>query len=86
MYEYLNGVITLIDPTYIVVEVGGVGYRVLVANPYAFPQNELERVYVEQIVREGDISLYGFLTLDEKNYFKNCLTCQELGQSQRWQF
>lgn len=79
MYEYLNGVITLIDPTYIVVEVGGVGYRVLVANPYAFPQNELERVYIEQVVREGDISLYGFLTLDEKKLFQKLLDVSGIG-------
>ena len=33
MYEYLNGVITEVAPNYIVVEVGGIGYRILVANP-----------------------------------------------------
>ncbi len=57
MYEYLNGIITVIEPTYIVVEVGGVGYRITVANPYAFPENALERVYVQQIVRQDDITL-----------------------------
>ena len=70
MYEYLNGVITEVAPNYIVVEVGGIGYRVLVANPYAFPMNELERVYVEQIIRENEQSLYGFLTADEKLFQK----------------
>jgi Holliday junction DNA helicase RuvA len=79
MYEYLNGVITNIDPTYIVVEVGGVGYRVQVANPYAFPLNDLERVYVEQIVRENEITLYGFLTADEKLLFQKLLNVSGIG-------
>jgi Holliday junction DNA helicase RuvA len=79
MYEYLNGVITNIDPTYIVVEVGGVGYRVQVANPYAFPLNELERVYVEQIVRENEMTLYGFLSADEKLLFQKLLNVSGIG-------
>lgn len=79
MYEYLNGVITDIAPNYIVVEVGGVGYRVLVANPYAFPLNELERVYVEQIIRENEQSLYGFITADEKLLFQKLLNVSGIG-------
>ena len=79
MYEYLNGVITEVAPNYIVVEVGGIGYRVLVANPYAFPMNELERVYVEQIIRENEQSLYGFLTADEKLLFQKLLNVSGIG-------
>ena len=79
MYEYLNGVITEIAPNYIVVEVGGIGYRVLVANPYAFPLHELERVYVEQITRENEQSLYGFITADEKLLFQKLLNVSGIG-------
>lgn len=79
MYEYLNGVITEVAPNYIVVEVGGIGYRVLVANPYAFPMNKLERVYVEQIIRENEQSLYGFLTADEKLLFQKLLNVSGIG-------
>lgn len=79
MYEYLNGVITEVAPNYIVVEVGGIGYRILVANPYAFPMNELERVYVEQIIRENEQSLYGFLTADEKLLFQKLLNVSGIG-------
>ena len=33
MYEYLTGLVTVVEPRYIVVEVNGIGYRLLVANP-----------------------------------------------------
>ncbi|MDR3190071.1 MAG: Holliday junction branch migration protein RuvA [Lactobacillaceae bacterium] len=79
MYEYLNGVITVIDPNFIVVEVGGVGYRVIVANPYSFPLNDLERVYVQQIVRQDDLTLYGFLSADEKLLFQKLLQVSGIG-------
>lgn len=79
MYEYLNGIITVIEPTYIVVEVGGVGYRITVANPYAFPENALERVYVQQIVRQDDITLYGFLSSEEKLLFQKLLQVSGIG-------
>lgn len=35
MFEYLTGLITMVSPDFIVVDVNGVGYRVAVANPYA---------------------------------------------------
>ena len=36
MYEYLTGLVTVVEPRYIVVEVNGIGYRLLVANPYRY--------------------------------------------------
>ena len=36
MFEYLNGKLVKISPTNIVVDLGGVGYLVSVANPYAW--------------------------------------------------
>ena len=41
--------------------------------------NELERVYVEQIIRENEQSLYGFLTADEKLLFQKLLNVSGIG-------
>lgn len=79
MYEYLNGIITLIDPTYIVVEVSGIGYHVQVANPYAFTLEQPTRVYVEQIVRENEQALYGFSAQQEKQLFLKLLAVSGIG-------
>ena len=71
MYEYLIGLITLVQPRYIVLDVNGVGYRLQVANPYRYHVDTDKKVkmFVYQAVRDDDISLFGFNDLDEKNLF-----------------
>lgn len=79
MYEYLKGTIESVTPSYIVVDVQGVGYRVMTANPYVFTQNQPTTVYVEQIVRETEQTLYGFATIDEKILFQKLLAVSGIG-------
>lgn len=71
MYEYLCGLITMVQPRYIVLEVNGVGYQLMVANPYRYHVDLKQpvKVFVYQAVRDDDISLFGFNDLDEKNLF-----------------
>ncbi|NVY97105.1 Holliday junction branch migration protein RuvA [Lactobacillus sp. DCY120] len=79
MFEYLKGVVTFLGPTYVVVEVAGIGYRVVVANPQRYqPQEELT-IYVEQIIRENEQSLYGFYDLTEKQLFQLLTTVSGIG-------
>lgn len=71
MFEYLSGKLNHIYPTYLVLEVGGIGYKLHVANPFRF-QGQLSTtttLYVEQVVREDSNTLYGFKDLEEKNLF-----------------
>ncbi|MBR7928256.1 Holliday junction branch migration protein RuvA [Aerococcaceae bacterium zg-ZUI334] len=72
MFEYLIGQITHIAPTYLVIEVNLIGYRVLVPNPFRFQElmhQNATKLYVEQVVREDSQTLYGFKTLEEKGLF-----------------
>lgn len=79
MFEYLNGTITYIDPGYIVVDVAGVGYKIQVANPYRYEENQPAKVFVEQIVRDNEQSLYGFYDLNEKKIFLNLISVSGIG-------
>lgn len=80
MYEYINGLITNIYPAYIVVcDRSGVGYKLYTANPYRFEQNVESHVYVEQIVRENEIVLYGFMDENEKILFNKLLNVSGIG-------
>lgn len=36
MYEYFAGIVTVITPSYIVVDVNGVGYKVYSPTPFAY--------------------------------------------------
>lgn len=71
MFEYIIGIIKYIYPTYIILETQQVGYRILTANPFGFQEQLTQEVtiYVEQVVREDSVTLYGFKTLQEKELF-----------------
>jgi len=81
MYEYLIGKITKITPTYIVLEVGGVGYLLNVANPYSFSGqlNQLLTIYVYQAIREDAQLLYGFASESEKQVFLKLIAVTGIG-------
>lgn len=79
MFEYLKGMLTAVMPSYIVVDVAGVGYRIITANPFAFTEQQVATVYVEQIVRDNEQTLYGFQTLDEKTLFQKLLAVSGIG-------
>lgn len=79
MYEYFKGEITLVTPEYIVVDVNGVGYRLLVANPYAFTKGETATVYAQLIIRDNDQSLYGFVDAEQKRLFNLLLSVTGIG-------
>ena len=81
MYEYLTGLVTVVAPQYIVVDVNGVGYKLLVANPYCYQENRTKKVqvYVYQAVREDNISLFGFTDQNEKNLFMQLINVSGIG-------
>lgn len=79
MYSYVKGVVTIIEPSYIVVEAYGVGYMIYVSNPYSYKQNEEVLVYLYQQIREDENTLYGFKTKDEKDLFLKLISVKGLG-------
>ena len=81
MYEYLNGELAHILPTAIVVDVHGVGYQVVFANPYRL-QDSLKKqikVLVQQVVREDSITLYGFISSEERELFQHLISVSGIG-------
>ena len=81
MYEYLNGELAHILPTAIVVDVHGVGYQVVFANPYRL-QDSLKKqikVLVQQVVREDSITLYGFISNEERELFQRLISVSGIG-------
>ncbi|MBB1098983.1 Holliday junction branch migration protein RuvA [Limosilactobacillus agrestis] len=81
MYEYLTGLVTVVAPQYIVVDVNGVGYKLLVANPYRYQEDQTKKVqvYVYQAVREDNISLFGFTDQNEKKLFMQLINVSGIG-------
>lgn len=79
MYEYLKGIITKIMPNYVVLDVNGVGYKIYSPTPFAYQQDEQAEVYIEQVVRDTGITLYGFQSEEDKELFLKLLSVSGIG-------
>lgn len=82
MIGFLRGVLFEKGSGYIIIDVGGVGYEVSVpANSGAYLSSEGEEVmiYTTMIVREDDVSLYGFSRKGELDAFKKLITVNGVG-------
>lgn len=82
MYEYIKGKYIGINKDYIIVENNGLGYKIFTsgATMSAMPKSgEDIMLYLEQIVREDFIGLYGFDSKEELEMFKLLLSINGVG-------
>lgn len=79
MYAYINGVITIVEPSYVVIDNNGIGYKVYVPNPYYYKENENYKIYIYNHVREDENSLYGFKDIKERDLFLKLIEVKGLG-------
>lgn len=81
MIYHLNGVVELKKESFIIVDVGGIGYKVFM--PETSLQNiELHKnikVYTYMRVSEDEINLYGFLTNEELAMFELLISVGGIG-------
>lgn len=71
MYEFFEGVLHSVNPQCIVINVNGIGYKIITANPFRWQKdlNQTVKCHVEMIVREDSMTLYGFYDTTEKELF-----------------
>lgn len=81
MITYLKGNITYKTPTYIVVETGGVGYRVNISlNTYARIEGlENVKILTHQVIKEDSHTLYGFADDAERSLFIQLISVSGVG-------
>ncbi|MCS6949088.1 MAG: Holliday junction branch migration protein RuvA [bacterium] len=82
MIAHLRGTLVERDTSAVVVDVNGVGYRVLVPETVlATLPSEGEPVHLLTIlyVREDEMSLYGFLTAEQRRLFEMLLSVNGVG-------
>lgn len=82
MYEYIKGRFIGINKDYVVVDNNNIGYKIFTSGNTMsqMPPTDSEvLLYVQQIVREDFIGLYGFITKDELAMFNLLLTINGVG-------
>jgi Holliday junction DNA helicase RuvA len=82
MFAHLRGILLEKHPNQAIVEAGGVGYDVTIAVPTfsQLPDVGAEvRLRIHTHVREDALSLYGFLSQDEKTLFERLISVGGIG-------
>ena len=79
MLEFIEGKISDITPSYIVISTNGIGFQVYTPNPYSFKESELTKVYLYNHIREEEYTLYGFKSKEERELFLNLINVKGLG-------
>ena len=79
MYTYLKGIVTEVESNYIALDVNGLGFLINTPNPYSFNEGEEYKVYVYNLIREDENSIYGFKTKEERDLFLKLIEVKGLG-------
>lgn len=81
MIATLRGEVIQIEETALILEVGGVGLRVFVPKPLLtkFDTGEIILLQTHLVVRENDLSLYGFETPGDRHLFLTLLGVDGVG-------
>ena len=81
MYDYIKGSIEELNPAEMVIECGGIGYKVAISlNSYEkFHSLKEAKVYVYHHVREDEETLYGFWDKNERRIFTLLISVSGIG-------
>src|SRR5690606_30194862 len=81
MIAYLKGKLTYKDPTYVIIDINGMGYRVRISlNTYAAIKDEEQVLLLTYLsVKEDSHTLYGFKEEAEKKMFMDLISISGVG-------
>ncbi|PTQ52038.1 MAG: Holliday junction DNA helicase RuvA [Brockia lithotrophica] len=69
MIDFLRGRLVEEDAEGVVLEVGGIGFRLRTPRPLGLPRGNEVLLYTHLVFRERDVELYGFSTPEERRLF-----------------
>jgi holliday junction DNA helicase RuvA len=81
MIGSLNGTIELLNPPFAIIDVNGVGYRVLIPNSFLLTLSLEQKIklYTYTYVREDALDLFGFENAEDLRLFENLISVSGVG-------
>lgn len=79
MIGFVRGLVHAYGLDYVLIDVNGIGYRISFNHPEVLEIGQEITIYTYQNVREDEISLFGFLSLQEYDLFVKLISVKGLG-------
>lgn len=81
MLDFIKGDIAELTPTYVVIELNGLGYYVNISlNSFALLQGaKTSKLFLHQVIREDAHLLFGFTSVDERGIFRQLISVSGIG-------
>ena len=81
MIDYIKGAITQITPTFITLEIGGMGYFINISlTTFSKLENKTEfRILIHEVIREDSHQLFGFADGAERDIFRLLISVSGVG-------
>lgn len=82
MFHYIKGIVTMKFNGGVVIEANGIGYEVFVpdnSQVYLSNSNNVILIYTAMILREDDVSIYGFSDKEALDLFRKLMTVSGVG-------
>jgi len=81
MIDYIKGIITQINPTFISLETGGIGYFINISvNTFSKLESKGEiRIFIHEVIREDSHQLFGFADDAERDVFRHLISVSGVG-------
>jgi len=82
LITHINGKLIEKTPTYVVVDVNGIGYKIKISlQTYSAIDGELCKLYTHLSVKEDSHTLFGFFEESERHLFRNLISVSGVGPS-----
>ena len=79
MYNYIIGKVVEKTGSFIVLDNNGIGYTIYTPNPYAFKDDDEQKVFLYQQIKEDEHLLFGFKSQEEKDLFLKLISVKGMG-------
>jgi holliday junction DNA helicase RuvA len=81
MISYIDGKITLLTPTYVLLETSGIGYHINISlNTYSqLEGKERFKLLTVLLIKEDSHTLYGFASEEERSLFQHLISVNGVG-------
>ncbi len=79
MIAFIKGRVHAFGQDWVILDTHGVGYQIGFPRPETLSLNSEVLLYTYQHIREDEMSLYGFLTMDELRLFQQLISVKGLG-------